>query len=625
MAIIGFSLVTQGPGQAWTTEYLSQTLANEIMADATFRLVPPDQVDHTGWELHLEPANHHSPEEIQRIGHNLGADFIAGGLLNPGNSSTPAILDLTIANTLTGQLEMTIHRTAPPGDFMALTSGLGAELRAALRPRTPSWGELPQSTPKPITEDAAVQRLYATGIERLRLFDALAAVDQLERAVALDPEAPLIRWKLAQAFLNSGDQPSATENAEAALANLDGLPREQQLSIEAFALETHHQWDDAIAKYMALQEFIPDTIDYSLRLVMTLIKAGRPEEALPVFSSLHQMAPEINGDPRIALGEAKVLLQLSRYGDSETAASAAITRATEVGASIVKASALRERAWARQKQGRMEQALEDLENSQNLFATYGHRSGEAGALSGLAGIHLEMGRLDEARDLFLMAKRIFHDIGERRSEASVLYNLAVIRANSGDIEGARSVFIETLEVKKELNDVAGQAHVYDALAQIDSALGDLAGAAGWLSRAAEGARESGDRLLEGRCIRTVGDFDRKGGDLRSAGDNYDRALEVFRQIGNPLEEGRTLVSLADLARDQEDLDAAIRHLESAETLFRSGSLLSELTTTLHTMGIIQIDLGMRDQADTALEEALSLAEDLGHEDIADQIKRDLEN
>ncbi len=623
IALLEFAIDSGQEDLEWTSEYLRQTMANELLADAALRLIPMDRTSEAWRELLLKPRERYEPKVVEKIGRALGADFIAGGSFHPGDDSKAAVLNLTVADALTGRTELTLHRTAPPGDFIALTAGLGAELRSVLNPAVPSWGALPRSTPKPISLNPQVQRLFIMGIERLRLFDTLAAVDLLTRAVDQDPEAPLIRWKLAQALLTSGDQPKAAEAADAALKRGKGLSREQQLAIEAFALESRRRWDDAIRKYEVLKEFIPDTIDYPLRTALCLIKAGRAADAVGIFEILHQMPAEINGDPRIALTEAKVLQPLGRLADAETSASAAITQATEIGAAIVKASALRERAWVRMKLGRQDEALEDLQSSRRIFTTYGHRSGEAGALSGLASMHLEMGRNDLARDLYLEAEEIFRQIGERSSEATVLYNLAIIRATSDDLKGSREEFIKVLDIKREINDVPGQAHVFDALAQIDGALGDLNAAEDWLTQSGDLAHVTGDRLLEGRCIRTRADFNRKRGKIKAAGPDYEKALEIFKEIGNPLEEGRTLEAMAGMETEEGRIGDAVPLLEGAVERYRAGSHLADQASALRSLAVTHTTLGQIAEARINLEEALETAGAIENTELEKVISEDL--
>ncbi len=625
IAIMGFTVSPKDPTLAWTSDYLGQTLANELLADATMRVIPNDRAAEARRELLLEPEERYAPRVVEKIGRVLGADYIAGGSFRPGDDSKPARLDLTVADVLTGQTELTLHRTAPSGDFVTLTAGLGAELRDVLHPPIPSWGELPRSTPQPISLNPEVQRLFTIGIKRLRLFDTLAAVDVLNRAVHLDPEAPLVRWKLAQALLTSGDQPGAAEAAHGAKERADTLPREQQLAIEAFALEANTRWDDATTKYTVLNEFIPDTIDYPLRKALCLVKAGRAAEALPIFSALHRLPAEINADPRIALTEAKVLEPLGQLEDAETSASAAITQATDIGAAIVKASALRERAWVRMKLGRQDEAIEDLRSSRRLFATFGHRSGEAGALSGLAAVNLEMGRGNVARDLFLEAETIFAAIGERSGEATVLFNLAIIRANSDDLEGSRQEFMRVLAIKREINDVPGQAHVFDALAQIDGALGDLNAAEAWLTQAGDLARKTGDRLLEGRCIRTRADFNRKVGKINTARPDYEAALGIFHEISNPLEEGRTLEAMAAMETEGGRTGDAIPLLEAAVERYRAGSHLAGMASALRSLAEAHCKLGQIDKAQNNLEEALKQARLLKSRKLIEDVEADLES
>ncbi len=624
IAVIGFDVLSDDPDLRWTSEFVARTLVNELRADAALRVVPADRVAEARRELRLRSTEAFDPETVRNLGRILGVDSIAVGTFAPGNEARPSALDLTIDDVDSGRPELTLHRSASPGDFVGLTAGIGAELRKVLNPPVPTWGELPRSTPRPISTNPEAQRLFVTGVKRMRIFDTLAAVDALERAAILDADSPEIRWRLAQALLFQGNQVRAAEVGAEALALARNLPREQQLAIEAFSLEAHQRWDEAAKKYAALHEFIPDTIDYPLRRAMCLINGGRAADALPIFAELHRMPPEINGDPRIALTESKVLSALGRSADAETAASAAVAGATETGAAVVKAAALRERAWARLKRGDRENAISDLESSRDLFSSFGHLSGEGGALSGLAALYLENGDSARARDLYTQAGAVFEEIGELRAQVTVLYNLAALRANSGDYEGSRDRFMEVLALKQKINDVQGQAHVYDALAQLDRALGNDDAAMGWLTQARRMAEETGDRILEGRTVRTRAEFAREAGDLDRSRADFDSALTIFRQIDNPLEEGRTLESMAQLEIESGSKWEAATLLESAVECYRHGSFRPDLVSALRTLGRTRINLGREDQGRVDLEEALELARSLENEELAAGIEQELQ-
>jgi len=48
------------------------------------------------------------------------------------------------------------------------------------------------------------QRLYAAGLSQLRVLDALAARNLLQQAVVADPESPMVRVALADAWGDAG-------------------------------------------------------------------------------------------------------------------------------------------------------------------------------------------------------------------------------------------------------------------------------------------------------------------------------------------------------------------------------------------------------------------------------------
>src|SRR5260370_5681834 len=115
-----------------------------------------------------------------------------------------------------GETRGTVSEKGNESEIDTLVGKAGAKLRAKLGiAALPGEQSAVVRTSLPSNLEAA--RLYAEGLQKLRLFDALAARDLLEKAVALDPGHAPTRSALAQAWATLGYDDKAKEQARRAL------------------------------------------------------------------------------------------------------------------------------------------------------------------------------------------------------------------------------------------------------------------------------------------------------------------------------------------------------------------------------------------------------------------------
>jgi hypothetical protein len=107
-------------------------------------------------------------------------------------------LDVRLQETERGELLVSAAEEGTEDEIFALVTRAGARIRGAL-----DMGSLTEAAASevraslPSKPEAA--RLYALGLDRLRVFDALGARERLEDAVAAEPQHPLPHAALAEA------------------------------------------------------------------------------------------------------------------------------------------------------------------------------------------------------------------------------------------------------------------------------------------------------------------------------------------------------------------------------------------------------------------------------------------
>ena len=141
-------------------------------------------------------------------------------------------------------------------------------------------------------------RLYAEGLQRLRDFDALFAVDLLQKAAALDPNHAPTYSALAAAWSTLGYESRAKEQAQHALKLVGQTSREERLLIEARAHDLSAETAQAMESYRALWEFFPDNVGYGLALISTQIAGGHAVDGEKTLAQLRQIVSVGSGRGR---------------------------------------------------------------------------------------------------------------------------------------------------------------------------------------------------------------------------------------------------------------------------------------------------------------------------------------
>jgi eukaryotic-like serine/threonine-protein kinase len=178
-------------------------------------------------------------------------------------------------------------------------------------------------------------RLYAEGLTKLQAYEALAARDLPEKAIAADPNYALSHAALAQAWSQLGYDKKAQEEAKKAFDLSANLTREQHLSVEGRYREFAHDFPAAMEIYRTLRNCFPDNLDYALRLASSQRKAGRPKDSLETIAQVRTLPKPLSDDARIDVEEASTQNVSGNFSACQQAAAAAAAKAKAQGSRML--------------------------------------------------------------------------------------------------------------------------------------------------------------------------------------------------------------------------------------------------------------------------------------------------
>jgi DNA-binding winged helix-turn-helix (wHTH) protein/tetratricopeptide (TPR) repeat protein/TolB-like protein len=600
IAVLGFRNLSGRPEEGWISTALAEMLSTELEAGERLRLVSGEDIARTKLDVPLADADSLSRETLARLHKNLDSDLILTGSYTalrekPG---TRIRLDLRLQDTVAGETIADVAVVGGEADLFDMVSQAGSRLREKLGVEAVSPVEAVSiRASSPSNRDAA--RLYAEGLARLRVFDALEARDLLQRAIAADPKYSLAHSALAEAWSRLGYDKKAQQEAKQAYDLSANLSREDRLVVEGRYRDIDHEHEKAIEVYRALFTLFPDNLDYGLKLAAVQIRGnnnkGQDASATVAsfVASLRKLAPPASEDPRIDLQEAAAWA-LSDYKDQEQPLARAVEKARVQGARLILAEARQNQCRMFGYLGQVQNAVVACRESRDVYAAAGDRQGEAVALRAWADAITETDAPESIR-LYQQAQTLFRGNGSEGGVASVLNNLGLVYEAQGDIATAEKMHRQALASFRLLDDKVrqGAANLNIANERMDQ--GDLRGAIQLYEESLQlwGHEDGGGAALAGYNIAFVHQLE---GDLAGAKQGFERSLATWQKIGDQDEAAYAMWSLGSLQLQKADFSGARKMYEQAMAIRTSAG---------EKLSIAETQLAL---ADLSLEEAHSPAE-----------------
>jgi eukaryotic-like serine/threonine-protein kinase len=557
VAVLGFRNLTAKPEASWLSAALSEMLTTELSAGEKLRAISGENVGRAKLELAIADAESLAGDTLARIRKNLGTDYVVlGSYASLGDAAGGKLrLDLRVQDTASGETLASLAETGTEASFLDLVSRTGARLREKLGAGELSAAEAGGARASlPSNPEAA--RLYAEGLARLRVFDAIGARDLLEKAVAADPDYPLAHAALAGAWSALGYDGKAREEARKAFDLSGNLSRQDRLAVEGRYRETVNEWAKAVEIYRTLWGFFPDNLEYGLRLAASQLSAGNRKESLATAESLGRPSTPASEDPRIDLARAQAAGSLSDYKSEQAAAENAYRKADAAGARLLAAEARVLQGDAAASLGDPKRAVALYEESRQAFAAAGNLSRAAWALERVGITAYRQGDLARARALAEQSLAVYRKSGNEAGVAQALNDQANVAADKGDVAGAMRIYEQVLELQRRLGNLR---HVAGSLGNIANLLqyrGDMAGSLRKHQEALPILRQLGEKSAVAVELNNTANVLAAKGDLAGARRAYDEALAIKKEIGNRSSMAYTLRDLGDLLEAQGDLAGA---------------------------------------------------------------------
>lgn len=262
------------------------------------------------------------------------------------------------------------------------------------------------------------------------------------------------------------------------------------------------------------------------------------------------------------------------------------------------------------QQGRMQEALEELNKSREVWESITISNGRGATLNNLGLLAWQTGDTREALQYYEDAQRVLRRTGHRSGEAYVIHNTALAYASLGDYPRSLDAFRNAVAAFLKVGDRLAAGRARSTMSKVHLLNLDVSSAARSIAQAFPEIEPTGDR-------RGLGDAFNHRAQVRSAENRTEEALDaghhaltIFRQIGDKRGEAYALQTIGATLSASGRHALAIENLEHARSIFRSIGSREHEASSLCSIAASRRRLGELDSAHTLFQSAIDLIESI---------------
>jgi serine/threonine protein kinase/tetratricopeptide (TPR) repeat protein len=448
VAVIPLRNASDRSADTWLGTALADLLRTELASGDQLRILSSERVAGLERDLGLGETDSLERDRLMRIRDMVNADIALVGSYWKLTDADEVRLDVTLQDTQSGETLASVAEHGAYGDLFAVVSRVGERLRRKLGAEALSASALTEiRRTLPATDEA--RQWYAAGRASFDQTDYSSAVSAFTRVVETEPQFGLAHSMLSESWGRLNYDHKAALAAADALALTTGLPRKEQLLVEARAHLRMSQVAKAVEIYRSLFIVFPDDIDFGLELCRAQAHAAQAEDLRATIARLRELPQPLRDDPRIDLAEARAREAVSDHAGMARAAHQAFEKAQARGMRTLEVEARFSEAHGFYFAGRVSEAKRAFQDARDRYTELADLDGVGRALmmlgqlageSEIAADDPEQGKRDLAEAL-----RLFQKLGDRWSEGTAHIALGNVLLQEGSLHEAETEYRRALE------------------------------------------------------------------------------------------------------------------------------------------------------------------------------------
>jgi len=614
LAILPFQNASGDAELAWLGPGLAEMLRTDVGQTASLRTVSSDRLHQILKDLRIAPDTSLEEVTLRRVAEFVNADTVVWGqFMRLGEQIR---IDATVRDFERHQTATIKAEAGDEGQLLRAVQELAKGVRDNLALSRNAVKEAEEQAFIPSAGSMVALRHYTEGLELMRQGNNLDAVTAFETAVEGDPNFALGHSTLAQAYLNLGRGQRAEDSSRTAVDLSESLPSQERYLILAQNARVQGDYEAGIDAFQNLLRTRPTDAELNYELALLYEKQGAFDDARRHIETALEADPQ-NVAAQLEMG--RVLIKGGETQDALAPLNQALSLAIQADNKEARANVLQSLGIAYRRLGRMDEALENLQDSLAIKREIGDRRGESASLSEIAYIQDLSDEVDSARTTYQEALQISRDIGDDVGVGQVLLGLGDLELVRGNTDLALQHIREALRIQIDTGDEWSQSQSLHNIGTIYDQRGEYSESLVYYERAL-GVRERISRPADiADTLHNMGETHTYMGRFQQAQDHYMRALEKRREAQDEIGAALELFSLGRVFGFLGRYSASLQSMEEALEIFRR---LEETGSwygwALAGYGDALSLLGRFDEAAPPLDEALTLAREIGDDGLVAQ-------
>lgn len=614
LAILPFQNASGDSELDWLGTGLAEMLRTDVGQTASLRTVSTDRVHQVLRDLRIAPKSSLEEVTLRRVADFANADTVVWGqFVKLGENIR---IDATVRDFERHQTTTLKAEAANEQQLLRAVQELAQGVRGSLALTSQAAREAEEQAFIPSASSMVALRRYTEGLELMRQGNNLDAVTAFETSIEEDADFALAHSALAQAYANLGRGQRAEESSRAAVDLSEDLPSQERYLILAQNARVEGNFEAGIDAYQNLLRTRPTDAELNYQVALIYEQNGSLDVALQHLRTALDSDPQ---NPTAQLATGRVLIKSGSTQDALAPLNQALSLAVQAGNEEARANSLQALGIAYRGLGRRDEALKNFEESLEIKKEIGDLRGMAASLSEIGYIQDLSDQVDEARASYAEALRIRRDIGDDVGASQVIMRMGDLELYRGNYDDALRYTREALRIQTDLGDESNQARSLHNIGSIYDQRGEYSESLVYYQQALEIRQRLGNPNDVADTLHNMAETSTFMGRYRQAQDRYLQALEQRRDARDEVGAAIELFSLGRVFGFQGRYAASLESMEEALAIFRrleeTGRWYVE---ALANEGNALSLLGRFEDAETALEDSLGMAREIGDEALIAQ-------
>ncbi|MFZ0633091.1 MAG: tetratricopeptide repeat protein [Acidobacteriaceae bacterium] len=606
LAIMPFYNASGDASIDWLGGSLAEMLGTDIGGSAQVRMVSPDRLQQVLQDLHVSANSQADLGTLHRVAEFTSAQtIIFGQYIKAG----PAIRINTTVLDLARDTSSVVTTDVPSeNNLLASVDALASQLRQKLTTDPKLLKDLQAHADRPETASVEALQAYESGLSLERAGNDNQAQQEFQTATTADPNFALAWSKLADTYSDLGHDDLAQNASRKAIDLSENLPARERLLIEADDARINNNPQKAIVAWQQMAAANPSDMNVQFELAKLYEQAENYDAAKKSLALVLAADPK-NVEALLARGDVAVL-----SADPNGALDylgRALPLATELNNLQEKASILQATGVAYAQLNRVDDALNNYQQSLAIKKQIGNKHGEAASLEQIADLLDQQGKPADALATYNQALALRREIGDQAGIGGSLIDIGSFYHDHAKPVEALTNFTEALQIERQLADLSRQALCLDNIGAIKMDQGAYQDSLTYLQQAYELRQKLNDPADLGESLHNLAEVNMRLGQLDTALNDYLQAINAYRAANDPRGVAIESNGMAKIFAAQGRYGAALSSMKDALNILQQSKEMTSLTVeVVGGWGDLQAQVGRSADGRASLEQALHIAQQI---------------